>query len=1059
MYVSRRRGCELGHSIPSHLRARQALHTPRSPAHNEASSSSPPTSRQPATALCLIGRFQIYQPALAQEKHSCARWANVWGEHTIRYVQLFLVAATCNSFAARPTAPGLVLVLAPRDPSALQPSPLLAAVTLPLYLQPRGLTALASSQALPLRPSYSVPQLRCSALIFSRPALSSRRQHFSATAPPIPTPSHTLRSPPSPLALAVDTAPYMSGSAHTWVRIPPLSGAGPLCSLPRGAFQMDVMTLWGRCNESSKELCGRWISQWVATAYVHRHSVKSPCSLGFLHLGRAGSTVPHGRRLEALCTDQALLKAEPHRRISSTDWHLPSPSSTPKSVTFPDSTSNLKTPKAEVAPQSHFLDAWSTPRVNGQQTPAQTPSFALSTPVERPSSSYSQKIHTPDDPEFHVNHFTPSNLPLPPVDPSRRLSSSPDPLSVKDLHGSLRKNPSLGSRPVSMDTSQMQTPPPTRDATSRRGAQQGAGHEFTTPATVIARMPNQAQPSDGLFNQTPLGFPSLQFSPDLVQFPSAGPMSAPALPQSRLFWDQPSDDHNMDVDMPIVSDPFGPTPHKVDDLNWQTFHTPNQMNPQAFQALHGVSSPGPTVSFSMNNAGSVETSNSRPSSFISTSGGVDPSMLFSFSSPGPTASINNPTQQANINYEGRLPYETQARQARDALREREAAKSQHSRTNTSSSTASFESLRPGLQRSNTDSGFRSSRPSSMESKSSGSAVGFNIPRRSSPLKRQSGGSLMSIPEVRRPRTRLVVDDSGRARTETIPAEGDKDSIKDTRIDSQKDFRRQYPGLWNDEDSESESEEPLTLSRNPSFDIPQRRSSKHARADSNGIDRANSFKIPRPSSGMFDKSSFETIRPIRPTKKVADNPFRRYSMMDFPTSYNDNKDSDDQQMPDSPGNALGALKKVVEGRQKRIDHASQNTLKAHNQRWAQASTEFTNASNSPHGLHDPYSSGFNASPANTTDGVLTTPSTDRSSLSSESTRCVCNAIDDGRPMVQCESCNKWLHMACVGLNVQNLPPVYVCIFCTGQTPIARGGRIRGPLPQFDSPLTHKSVFRR
>lgn len=62
------------------------------------------------------------------------------------------------------------------------------------------------------------------------------------------------------------------------------------------------------------------------------------------------------------------------------------------------------------------------------------------------------------------------------------------------------------------------------------------------------------------------------------------------------------------------------------------------------------------------------------------------------------------------------------------------------------------------------------------------------------------------------------------------------------------------------------------------------------------------------------------------------------------------------------------------------------------------------------------------------------------------------------MVQCESCTKWLHMGCLGLKPSTLPPVYICVFCTGQTPLARGGRIRGPVP-FDSPLTHKSLFRR
>jgi len=137
----------------------------------------------------------------------------------------------------------------------------------------------------------------------------------------------------------------------------------------------------------------------------------------------------------------------------------------------------------------------------------------------------------------------------------------------------------------------------------------------------------------------------------------------------------------------------------------------------------------------------------------------------------------------------------------------------------------------------------------------------------------------------------------------------------------------------------------------------------------------------------------------------------------------------------------------------IDRSAQNTLKAHNQRWAQANADMAQANAAS---FDPFNNSFIASPANS----ATTPSTDRSSMSGDSTRCVCNGGDDGRSMVQCESCNKWLHMGCVGLNGHNLPPVYVCIFCTGNTPIARGGRIRGPIPApFDSPLNHKSAYRR
>ncbi|KAF1954758.1 hypothetical protein CC80DRAFT_416581 [Byssothecium circinans] len=609
-----------------------------------------------------------------------------------------------------------------------------------------------------------------------------------------------------------------------------------------------------------------------------------------------------------------------------------------------------------------------------------------------------------------------------------------------------------------MDTSQMQTPPPTRHATSRRSLQQSGGQEFATPATVIQRAPGQMAPADGFFNQTPL-FPSLQFSPDMLQFSNAGPMSAPPLPHSRLFWDQPNDGTQMDVDVPLASDPFGPTPHKVEgNVNWPTFHTPagyNQMNPQAFQALHGMSSPGPMTSFAASNAGN---GNSRPNSFVSTSGGVDPSMLFSFSSPGPMASFDHAAQMPPKQVDSRQPYETQLR---DSLIEKETArqaKSQHSRTSTNSSSASFEQPKPGLQRSNTDSGFRKSRPSSIDSRSSGSAGGFNIPRRSSPLKRQSGGSLMAIPEVRRPKTRLVIDETGRARTETVPVEEAEMSGGNVRRASlsQKELRRQYPGLWSGDDSDTEEDEPVTLSRNTSFNMPQRRPSKHARADSGELLRSNSFKIARPSSrpssSAFDKSSFETIRPAR---RVADNAHRRFSMMDFPTSSNDTNETEDQAMPDSPGDALGALKKVVEGRNKRTDRSAQNTLRAHNQRWAQASADLANATS-----YDPFTNSFTGSPANSADTGFTTPSTDRSSLSGDSTRCVCNGGDDGRSMVQCESCNKWLHMGCVGLNQGNLPPVYVCVFCTGQTPVARGGRIRGPMPApFDSPLTHKSVFHR
>lgn len=589
--------------------------------------------------------------------------------------------------------------------------------------------------------------------------------------------------------------------------------------------------------------------------------------------------------------------------------------------------------------------------------------------------------------------------------------------------------------------------------------QQSAGNGFATPATVIQRTPLQVSTSEALLNQTPFNFSNTQFSPGMMPFASMGPMTAPAMPQSRLFWDQPSDSAPMDVDMPMASDPFGIPAQKPDPaMNWQNFNTP-VANP-SFQAMRGLSSPGPMASFG-NSPGWGQSSES--GSFISTTAGVDPSQLFTLSSPGLSTSFGTMPQPNMSNSFSRQPYETQMR---DSMREKEIvkkARSQHSRTNTNSSSGSVENTRPVLQRSNTDSGFRKSRPSSAESRTSSQNAASTIPRRSSPLKREARGPLMSIPEIRRPRTRLVVDDSGRARTETIPAEVDEDTPKNVRSTTQRDIRRQYPGLWEEDDTDSEEEEAPTqsFSRNPSFNIPQlqRRSSKHARMDSGDLHRSGSFKMPRPASrptlDAFDKASFDTVRIV---KNPVENPTRRFSMMDFPTSQNKSRGSPEKQVPNSPGNALGALKKVRADMQHKTERAAQNTIKAHNQRWAQSAAELANAT-TPHGHgrshYDPFSNTFNASP-NTSE--LTTPSTDRSSLSSESTRCVCNGTDDGQPMVQCESCTKWLHMGCVGLGPNNLPPVYVCIFCTGQTPIARGGRVRGPLP-FDSPLNHKTMFRR
>jgi hypothetical protein len=145
--------------------------------------------------------------------------------------------------------------------------------------------------------------------------------------------------------------------------------------------------------------------------------------------------------------------------------------------------------------------------------------------------------------------------------------------------------------------------------------------------------------------------------------------------------------------------------------------------------------------------------------------------------------------------------------------------------------------------------------------------------------------------------------------------------------------------------------------------------------------------------------------------------------------------------------------------------TQALLNAHNQRWsATIDVAKFSAIQEQERSCNPFTGDLvstSLSPATN----VPTPSTNRSVRSNESTRCLCNrAENEGQLMVQCESCSKWLHVRCVGLNELNMPPVYVCIFCTGSTPVARGGRIREPVRRtenFASPLGYKSgtQFRR
>ncbi|KAF2396419.1 hypothetical protein EJ06DRAFT_524784 [Trichodelitschia bisporula] len=722
------------------------------------------------------------------------------------------------------------------------------------------------------------------------------------------------------------------------------------------------------------------------------------------------------------------------------------PSSTPKSNAFHQPP--FQTPKTEST--SHFADAFFTPKATGQQTPADTPLYHSFTVVRRPASISKPAPLTPDDPKFHVNHFANTQtLPLPPVSPSRRLSSSPDPSKKKGPLSAVK-----AEADSSMDSFQMQTPPPTRDSSSRRDFSQEQA--FSTPATafhgpVSTPVQNGHTSAQSQAFQTPLQYPTLQFSPEVFNLQGQGPASAPPMQMPRLPWEE-SPQPNFGAG--YVDASHNPFAQSSAMQNWQIHQAQLQAH-ESFQQQSAISlnQTSQATEYWTSGITTEQTSFMQNESFISTTG-VNPNLIFSFSSPQHTvdpSSMRQSFTQTTVEAVNRQPYE---HQTWESNRERELAKKARQQQNRSASVfmASQTLAKPALQRSNTDSGFRRIKSVSIDSRGHAQSS-ENIPRRPSPLKRNSQTSLTSIPEssIRpRPRTRLVIDETGRARTETVD--------QGSEVEIPRSF-----ATWNDDD-ESEEDPVITSQRNSfAFQPDPPRRGKHARMDSDP-NRFDVSKRPLSAASISSLSSRLGSASQRSSGDLGNSNFRRFSMSNFGGSLSaadsESPSKDSVTTDDDSGDAQAALRRVMEGRMKRQDNSDpQSILNAHNKRWSQASIDAAKLKIG----YDPFNTNSSASPATINDSEVLTPTTDRSSRSTDSTRCVCNTTEgDGQLMIQCESCTKWLHVKCIGLNTQHLPPVYVCIFCTGNTPVARGGRIREPMraaaPAYNSPLNYKS-FRR
>ncbi|KAL8997089.1 MAG: hypothetical protein Q9188_006417 [Gyalolechia gomerana] len=718
----------------------------------------------------------------------------------------------------------------------------------------------------------------------------------------------------------------------------------------------------------------------------------------------------------------------------------PTPTGTPTSATFPQT---FETPKQE----SSFYD----PRVtwNTADPWAESPDFlktpkfpSFSTPIKSPTKSSGTKRpfssqNIEEQIASHVHHLSPNpDRSLPPVEPSRRLSSSPNPSSTTKRVCHRSSETELTPLKTSLDeqatssmrsAGSMQTPPPTSTSASRRKVQQAqAAKLFKQPATTSRRMS-----SPGLVRgdnaETVLphieaspGFPSLQFSPEVFSFPNSGPATAPVFPQQKLFWDPEQSHDAMNIDFTSSDgfamgialdkslDPFvsGPDPN-----------TPSKMPSASFQALDGsqddlavfpVSAKVPAKKFSKSRlAASV----------------VNPSMLFS--SPSHSSDLSNvPLSQADI--ESTLqPYAHQIQDAKREIKQLGSRKTRRGKGTEVDSPAVKEALatlrdedtdRPATRRSITDSVLQSFDDTHVKA-ALRERKAIETQRRVSASRQQRGRRLSPYKSAQPPNKRtaltLTIDSSGRAKTETKVVKAGTGPSSDSKMD--------LDSASEGEDSSASSDDmDIATSHRQSFRFAKKRA-KRGKLTRFALDSKTHSQKSSYASTFASSSTVGGVKPI--SQRLMSNmsfQFDDPSLLPLPPSDDrassstvisdrldgrDTHESDTGTTVDSDdgkGDAQSELKKIRQQRQQSKSHHATHSIQQRNQSFqcpnplsTNSIQPFSYAENlTPN--HDP----FNISPTTITDPDLTTPNSARDShVSNESTRCVCRGTEsDGDLMI-------------------------------------------------------------
>jgi len=723
----------------------------------------------------------------------------------------------------------------------------------------------------------------------------------------------------------------------------------------------------------------------------------------------------------------------------------PTPKQTPTSEILPSPV--FETPKTDHA---HFDDAggW-TPRfaedysvfnatpgnLRGSQGPfvdfvppfSPFAPFAPSAGQKRPLSAegLAAEIAT------HATHFSPNpNVPLPPVDPARRLPSvSGSLVASQGRHGepeipgsAQERSAKRARRSVTQDApGQTATPPQSARRGERKLApklttdamhneQHGFGQQQDFPGTP-------QQPNMVTFVTTPT---------DMFGYPMSAPATAPAFGDSR-FWEADASMGGMNIDFsaagPDVFQTPTPAHRPMGSLDWsrnnQMFQDAGALPLQNPEGLPHAPQERPLAPKPMMT--SLETASADPSAFAGNyptpiddpfgitvpGGGVNPGLLFSrppsshveatsmaHSQQPPSSSAPAAPQTAQVGRGHAAPARSARPELRRSLSVKDLGPSRHGERVLASSPIKS-SHRPGLSRSFSES--RGKRPVGRPSLpvlapamkpappvpgNPGVSAGRSASQagrpsgRSSPSKAHKRlSSLTSIPEADRPRSRtsvkFTIDANGRARVETtVDAQDEAPPPPSLRRRRRKDEPlRKAPWDSSEDDESSTDDEPIVIpSRTTSFALPDPLKVVPG-------SRAPLHTSRRSVSDRSTTSTFGTLAPGEASQNDAES--------DAETVM------DDMLPKGASGDAASALEKLRQSRQRQAT-AKQAPGTGHRPRFASAAA----GGGGGGGFGGPaaYPENMTISPTTLTDTSLPTPSTaSRGSGGSGGggVRCVCN----------------------------------------------------------------------